>query len=229
MVFMATIFLLFLIYSFMGWILEVLDLRIEQGKWVDRGFLIGPICPIYGVSSILIIALLKRYVNDPFAFFVIACLICAVVEYLTSFLFEKLFKLRWWDYSDKKFNINGRICLGTVAIFGILCTIMMYYINPFFCNLLESIPDNILNIIAAILAVAFTIDIAISFNIIFNLKKITRNVRKDSTEEIKKAIRHFINKNITLHKRLVNAFPDIRRIIIEKKNSLKNSLKSKKK
>ena len=214
---MIEIVLLFFIYSFLVWILEVMDIRVERGKWVNRGFLIGPICPIYGVASILIIILLKKYINDPLALFVISSLICAFVEYITSFLLEKIFKLRWWDYSDKKFNINGRICLGTVALFGMLCTLMMYYLNPFFCNLIESLPSLATNVVAGILCLLLVIDILISFNVLFNLKKVTRNIRKDSTEEIKKAVKKLIEKNLSLHKRLVNAFPTIHKIIESKK------------
>jgi uncharacterized membrane protein len=215
---MAELFILFIIYSFMGWILEVLDIKIENGKWVNRGMLMGPVCPIYGVCCILIIILLKKYVYDPLVFFIIASLLCGIVEYLTSFLLEKIFKLRWWDYSNRLFNINGRVCLINMILFGLMCTAMMYYINPFISNLVEMMPIITLNITASVIGVLFVLDILISFNVLFNLKNITKNIKKDSTEEIRKAVKKFVEKNIALHKRIVNAFPQIHKIIAKKKS-----------
>ncbi len=215
---MTLIILLFFIYSFMGWLLEVLDVRIENKKWVNRGFLTGPICPIYGVCCILIILLLTRYLNDPLVLFIMAALICALTEYITSFLLEKIFKLRWWDYSHRRFNINGRICLETMIPFGLMCTLMMYFINPFFTNLINYIPYTIQGIICLVLLSLFVLDILITFKVVFNIKTITRNLKKDSTEEVSKAIKKFIEKNINLHKRIVNAFPQIHKIIAKKKS-----------
>ena len=105
------IFLLFLMYSFVGWSLEVIGKLLEKGKFVNRGFLVGPYCPIYGVGSILMIILLNRYINDPPTLFIMSILLFSVLEYSTSYFMEKIFKIRWWDYTRRKFNINGRICL----------------------------------------------------------------------------------------------------------------------
>lgn len=123
-------FLLFIIYSFIGWSIEVIGVLVRDKRFVNRGFLIGPYCPIYGFGGISIVFFLTKFMNDPIALFVMAIFICSVLEYSTSFIMEKIFKTRWWDYSDKKFNINGRICLETMWAFGALACFVMYIVNP---------------------------------------------------------------------------------------------------
>ena len=124
-------FALFLIYSFLGWVIEVASCSKIQKKFVDRGFLIGPYCPIYGTAALIIILLLKKYENDLAVLFVMSIVVCSVIEYVTSYIMEKLFKTRWWNYSDKPFNINGRICLSNSFLFGFLGVLLVYFINPF--------------------------------------------------------------------------------------------------
>ena len=102
-------FLLFIIYSFMGWLMEIIDNIIVKHKIVNRGFLLGPYCPIYGFGCLSLIFFLSNYKSDPIILFFMAIVICSILEYSTSYIMEKLFKLRWWYYIDKKFNINGRI------------------------------------------------------------------------------------------------------------------------
>ena len=124
-------FLLFISYSVIGWIMETILKTIEYKKFVNRGFLIGPYCPIYGCGALLMTFLLQGYVHDPIVLFVFNIIICSILEYSTSYIMEKIFKARWWDYSYTKYNINGRICLDTMIPFGLLGLLMMYVINPF--------------------------------------------------------------------------------------------------
>lgn len=201
------LFLLFLIYSFIGWFIEVVLGYIEQKKFVNRGFLIGPYCPIHGVGAILMILLLKRYVSEPFTFFIMAILVFSILEYFTSYFMEKIFKARWWDYNDFKFNINGRICLETMIPFGILGVIIMYVVNPFLLNILNSIPATITTIVSIILLIILLIDYAVSLKIILGFKSIVKSIAKDSTEEIREAINEIILKKTYLYRRLVKAFP----------------------
>lgn len=124
-------FLLFIIYAVIGWCMEVICKLIQYKKFVDRGFLIGPYCPIYGVGALLITFFLNKYVQDPVVLFVMAIVVCGILEYLTSYFMEKIYHARWWDYSRKKFNINGRICLSNLIAFGILGMFIMYISNHF--------------------------------------------------------------------------------------------------
>ena len=130
---------LFLIYSFIGWLTEVSAFLISDKKFVNRGFMVGPVVPIYGTGGILITLFLTRYYNEPVTLFCMAVIVCSILEYFTSYLMEKLFKTRWWDYSNKKFNINGRICLSNLVLFGIMGLVMIYLVNPFLINILNKI------------------------------------------------------------------------------------------
>ena len=203
---LGMLFLLFLIYSFLGWTMEMVVCYFATKKWVDRGFLIGPICPIYGSGCLLIILLLNKYIEDPFVLFVMAMLICSLLEYFTSYIMEKLFKARWWDYSHKKYNINGRICLDNILAFGILGLLMMYVINPFVVKMLGYISINILNIVSLVLFIVFVVDLVVSLKIISGFKNVAKSIHKDSTEEITKKVKEILNNRGKLYKRLVSAF-----------------------
>ena len=202
----SMLFLLFIIYSFLGWCMEMVVCYISTKEWVNRGFLIGPICPIYGCGCLLMILLLEKYLKDPFVLFVMAMLLCSLLEYFTSYLMEKLFKARWWDYSHKKYNINGRICLDNILAFGILGLLMMYLINPFVVKMLGYVSLNIINIVAIVIAVIFVIDNVISLKVISSFKTVAKSIHKDSTAEITKKVREILSDKGRLYRRLVSAF-----------------------
>lgn len=202
-------FLLFFVYSILGWLMEVIRIFIHNGKLVNRGFLIGPYCPIYGHGVLLMTFLLRKYQNDILATFIFSILICGILEYFTSYFMEKIFHARWWDYTNRKFNINGRICLDNLIAFGILGCIILYITNPVILSLLSKIPNVLLHILSGVLFVVYIADNIISSKIILNLKEISVNV-KDNTEEISQKVKNIISKKSALHRRLVEAFPDIR-------------------
>ena len=198
--------LTFFIYSFAGWSMEVINVKRRQNKWVNRGFLIGPICPIYGYGCLSIIILLKKYYEDPIVLLIMSIVICGLLEYLTSYIMEKLFKLRWWDYSDKKYNIAGRVCLENLVVFGLLGTTITYIINPFIVNILDKLPELLIQIITIILLIIYIIDNILTFNVITKIKTTALNIRKDSTEEITNKIRELLRKQSYLTRRLVESF-----------------------
>ena len=134
-------FMLFLIYSIIGWFIEVCNSLVVEKKFVNRGFMLGPYCPIYGLSSIIMILYLNQYKDNIITVFLLAVFVCSIMEYIVSYLMEKLFNARWWDYSDRKFNINGRICLTNALLFGLLCVFLIYIINPFLTILLLKIKN----------------------------------------------------------------------------------------
>ena len=196
--------------------MEVTQGYVRHKKFVNRGFLIGPYCPIYGYGAISMTLLLKGYANDPIVLFVMAIVICSILEYTTSFVMEKLFKIRWWDYSNRKFNINGRICLETMIPFGILGCLMIYFVNPFMFAIIDMIPSNLINIIAVILFIIYLVDNAVSITIISNLKDITIDVKGDSTEKVTKEVRkRVLAGQQTLYKRIVKAFSSFK--VVRKK------------
>lgn len=199
-------FLLFMIYSFFGWVMEMIVCSIYDKKVVNRGFLIGPYCPIYGCGCILIISLLFKYRSDPITLVIMAILICGLLEYFTSYIMEKLLKARWWDYSNKRFNINGRICLETLVAFGALALLLTYIINPFFVGIIDGFSNVLLIVLAMILLVIFIVDMSISLKVISGFKKVARSVNKDNTEEITKKVKELLLERNWLYKRLVGAF-----------------------
>ena len=222
-------FLLFMTYSFLGWVMEVTLGLIQLKKFVNRGFLIGPYCPIYGFGGLLITFLLQKYVNDPIVLFFMALIICGILEYVTSYLMEKIFHARWWDYSNKKYNINGRVCLDTIIPFGLLGLIIMYVTNPFFIEKYQSIAETGLNILFWTILILFLIDNLVSERIIGTLGKTTKRIGKelDNTEEITKKVKEILLGKSALYRRLLKAYPNIQSIKIkvkEKTEEFKNQV-----
>ena len=155
-------FLLFMIYSVLGWTMEVTCKLIQYKRFINRGFLIGPYCPIYGCGGILITVLLNRYMSDPFVLFVMAILLCGTLEYLTSYFMEKAFKARWWDYSQRKFNINGRICVAFSMFWGILAIYLITHFNPKVDKFLEKFSYKQLKKAVIIIMIFLMIDMVIT-------------------------------------------------------------------
>lgn len=177
-------------------------------KIVNRGFLIGPLCPIYGTGCILLYLLLRQYVNDPIILFVMAMVVCSILEYVASYLMEKIFKARWWDYTDFKFNINGRICLEMAIPFGLLGLLVLYILFPSTLNLLDRLPSQAIYVVAGLLATIFLVDLLISFKVIMKFTETALSVPKDMTEEITKFVKKTLSKN-RWTKRLVDSFPNL--------------------
>lgn len=217
-----TCFLLFFIYSFIGWILEVIYSLYDDKKFVNRGFLIGPYCPIYGLGSVLILVLLKDFAHHPVTLFINGVVICSVLEYFTSFIMEKLFKARWWDYSNRKFNLNGRICLETMIPFGVGILLLWYVVNPFMLKMLALIPNNIQIIIMIVILIFMIMDIIVSFNIINSYKKTIRKISgRDMTIDVNNYVKGVFEQESALKRRLLLAFPKFS--ISDIKEKIKNS------
>ena len=200
-------FLLFISYSIIGWSLEVIGKYFEYHRFINRGFLIGPYCPIYGWGAILITLLLTKYTDDPLLVFILGMGICSVLEYTTSYVMEKVFKARWWDYSQRKFNINGRVCLNTMIPFGLLGLLMMYIINPTLTNLYMLIPNKILTILTILILVIFILDNVVSVFALNAIKGVGVLLEKDNTEEMSKKVKELLASINWRERRLINAFP----------------------
>ena len=134
----------FITYSFLGWVMEVVLKLINEHKFVNRGFLIGPVCPIYGWGVLFIVLLIDGNFSDILSVFLKSILICSILEYSTSFVMEKLFKARWWDYSNKRFNINGRICLETMIPFGVMGSLIVIFVHPFIVKTVSLLSNKLI-------------------------------------------------------------------------------------
>ena len=157
MAYIETLFLWFVIYSILGWVYETILCSVKQKRFINRGFLNGPYCPIYGCGAVLDILLLGKITN-PVLLFLAAALLTGVLEYFTSFTMEKLFHARWWDYSDKKFNINGRVYLTGVIAFGIFSLVLILFLHPAVSIHTAILPETLRTTVAAILFSILLID-----------------------------------------------------------------------
>ena len=188
------IFWYYIIYSLIGWMIEVIFLAVTQGKIVNRGFLNGPLCPVYGSGVLMVLIVLyfagsilgiKTSVDasHPVILFAIGIVFASLIEFLAGFILDKLFHARWWDYSDRKFNINGYICLEFSIIWGLAIAFVLRVIQPGIENIVDMIP-YILGIISLIIIyLCFVADIVITVLTVLKMNK-----QLEKMEDIQKSI-----------------------------------------
>ena len=160
--------------------------------------------------------------------------VCGTLEYLTSYFMEKIFKARWWDYSKRKFNINGRICLGTLVPFGLFGMLLMYVANPFFLGKIQQMPEVLINILFWSFLIIYIIDNIVSGVVIGYVKKTEKRFATDvdNTEEMTEKVKAVLKEKSLLHRRLVNAYPKLQAVKIkikEKKDQIKEQIIEQKK
>lgn len=157
----------FFFYSFIGWFFESCYCSIRPKKWVNRGFLRGPICPIYGTGGLVMMVCLlplrhitkSLYINE-LIIFVAGAILCDIVEFMTSYIMEKLFNARWWDYSNKKFNIQGRICLTHTFYWGTSACLFVFILEPIMnLYIVGQVSESSRNILTYIFLTVFAFDL----------------------------------------------------------------------
>ena len=205
------LFLIFFVYSVIGFIIEITSCFIFTKKFtMSRGYLLGPYIPVFGFGALIMVSFLSKYREDIIVLFVLSAVLCSVVEYFTSLLMEKIFKLRWWDYSNDKFNINGRICLRNGFLFGIGGVIIVRYFHPIFDKFLLSLDHNVVIIVGWILAGIIIIDTIISTFTISKLKIDTNKyLNKDATHVVKEQVAQSLSKYNIFYTRILKAYPHI--------------------
>ena len=177
----------FVIYSFLGWLLESIVRTICERKIINTGFLIGPFCPIYGFGAIIMILFLNSFKNNIFLLFLISVIVLTLWEYVVGVLLEKFFSTKYWDYSNHKFNYKGRICLTNSIAWGILGVLFINYIHPFILQMLDYVNFTYIAIIASIIALILLIDAIISVIKVKNIKS-TLNKIEEINEQIKQKL-----------------------------------------
>lgn len=156
------VFLLFLCYSFVGWVWETTYCSIKQRQFVNRGFLFGPICPVYGFGGMMIMYLLRPWADTWIPLFFASMFLTSLLEYMTSWGLEVLFHTKWWDYSQRKFNLHGRICLAGAVTFGVMGTLICHFVHPPLEQAILSLPYKTACIVAGSLFTVFIVDIAVT-------------------------------------------------------------------
>ncbi len=224
----------FFIYSFLGYICEVIYCSICQRKLVNRGYLYMPICPIYGFGAIIIILLMTPIFKYWYLVLILGIILTSLLEYLTSYIMELIFHMRWWDYSKRKYNINGRVCLRNSLMFGALVMIVIYLIHPLVLKLFDIMGINLIRILNIILIIGIIIDLIFSTIKNINLSKIVskiniitdeagefiKDIKESASEKIQDAKEYLSNSKIILKlKKLINKYPSVslRKVGKEKK------------
>lgn len=220
--------LLFYLYCFIGWIWESCYVSLKKHKWINRGFLKGPLLPIYGSGAIVVLISTLTVENNLLLVFVIGVISATILEYITGVAMEKLFHVRYWDYSKEPFNINGHICLISSLAWGVFSVLLVRFVNPNIARLVIIIPNGISEVISYIITVFITIDAVQSFNEAMDLKNILIKFteRNDAITNIKKRVEiveAFVNEDVkSIQEKLIKKVA-----INQEKVELKNNKRKK--
>lgn len=161
----------FLIYGFLGWCCEVIFAGVNQGKFVNRGFLNGPICPIYGCGMLLVLLILWPLRHRLLLLFIGSVALCTLLEYIVGFLLEKLFHQKWWDYSNYPFNLQGYVCLKFSLLWGLGAMLIVLAVQPPVALLLEKMPRSVGIPILCVLGAVFVADLSVTLPAVLKLPK----------------------------------------------------------
>lgn len=191
----------FFVYSFLGWAYETTICSIAQREFINRGFLNGPICPIYGVGAVLCILLLETRIHSVIALFFFGMILTCTVEYTTAVLLEKLFHAKWWDYSEHRFNINGRVCLLGAVVFGLMTVLLIKVIHPILADLILKIPEYLRVIFTLFLLTLLVVDLVLTVSHLLRLNKNLKEIEAAITSFISQYARQLSNiKDVILEK-----------------------------
>ena len=200
---------IFFVYSFIGWCGEAAMAAVHRHKFVNRGFVSGPICPVYGAGAAAVAVFLPELKDQLFFLFLGGMIVTTFVEYLTGRILELIFHRKWWDYSDQRFNLDGYVCLKNSAVWGLCSVLMICFFDPLLCRLLVLIPRLAGDILLWILGVLLVIDAVGSGVAVLGLKKKQSRITQ-ITEELHKTSKVLENALTTrIQKRMVKAFPNI--------------------
>lgn len=201
-------FLCFMAYSFMGWAYESLVCSAAQKKLVNRGFLNGPVCPVYGFGALACIFLLYQRLDNVFALFLAGMLLTCTVEYITAVLLEKLFHAKWWDYSNYRFNLNGRVSLLGAVVFGVLSVLLVRYVHPVVGGAVARMPDGLRTALSFVLLMLVLSDLYVTVRHLMRLN--------DRLKEIQAAINGFLKQYAKRAGELKDALLDKKDVLLDK-------------
>lgn len=223
-------FLIFILFSFIGWISEVIYVGVTSAhKFVNRGFLHGPLCPVYGFGGVVILMLPPSLYATWIPLFFASMILCTIVEYFVSWLMEKLFHTRWWDYSHYKIQLNGRICLLNSILFGFLGVVVIHFVYPLMIDLLNSLGQKVINVSGVIILAVLSVDIFFTVrklvdfaNVMKKLKELgeTLNSHYGQEEWFKKG--SFIDMINSVIERADNRKEEFNQKILEKIDKVQN-------
>lgn len=174
--------LLFFFYCFCGWVWESCYVSACRRQWVNRGFLHGPLLPIYGSGAIIILFVTLPVEQDLRLVFLLGMIAATVLEYITGAVMERLFKVRYWDYSHHRFNLNGHICLTSSLAWGFFSILLVRFIHPPIAGLLADVPSWLVDPLALVITVAFTVDVVRSVQEALDLKEVLTRLTEENED-----------------------------------------------
>ena len=174
--------LLFFFYCFCGWVWESCYVSLCQRHWVNRGFLRGPLLPIYGSGAIIILFVTLPVAGNLWLVWLFGMLAATALEYVTGAAMEALFKVRYWDYSKQKFNLNGHICLSSSIAWGFFSILLVKFIHPPIARLLADVPAWLVDPLALALTVVFTVDVVQSVQAALDLREVLSRLTEENEE-----------------------------------------------
>ena len=209
---LINLILLFFAYAFLGWCIEVTLKYFQFHRFINRGFLTGPWLPIYGFGATMITITVKGLSpleSSVGTTFVISFVLCGIVEYMTSFVLEKRFHARWWDYSQKPMNLHGRIWIGNLILFGLGGVLIVELLNPLLFRLSEHMSFRLREVLAIVLSCVFAADYVMSHFVLKLVKTGVESSEADNTEAINKEIHLLLLDRSFFHRRFAEAYPEV--------------------
>lgn len=208
---------IFIVYSFLGWIMESIFRSFCEKKIINTGFLIGPVCPIYGAGAIIMLICMGWLKGRIIEIFIFSVVLLTFWEYVVGVFLEKVFKTKYWDYSHHKFNFQGRICLTNSILWGFLGAGFINIIHPFVWGVVDSFDKNIFNVIIFISTAIIVVDTIISVikvkNIKVDLKKVEEinDEIKEKLSEIKEIAKEKSSEKIKVKENLQNVVEQLKK------------------
>lgn len=173
---------IFIIYAFIGWCTEVSYAALDRGIFVNRGFLNGPYCPIYGAGVFTVIMCLTPLKQNLLLLYVGSVLLTSVIEFITGYILEKVFHNKWWDYSNKPYNIMGYVCLKFSIFWGLACTFIMLVIHPIIYTFIKYMPKVVGWVLISIIMCIFIADCCVTVATILKFNKRLRAINEISAK-----------------------------------------------
>ncbi len=214
----------FFLYAFMGWCCEVAYAGVAERRFVNRGFLNGPICPVYGAGVSAVILLLNEWKERWVFLYLASVILVTLIEGITGYVMDKIFHHKWWDYSDKPLNIGGYVCLPFSMLWGVACVFIVKALHPLICRVLNLLPAPAGWCISVILLAVFIPDLCVTTAGILKLnrrleamEKIAAEMRElsdrtgvhlyEKVSELQKRYGELANSGMRTNRRLLKAFP----------------------
>lgn len=197
-----TLFLSFIIYAFLGWLIEVAFHFYKGRRFVNRGFLWGPVCPIYGIGSIAMLGFLSPLKDNIFYLFLGGFFVATVLEYITGLILEKTFNARWWDYSESNFNLRGYVCLRFSLIWGLASILLVRFLNHKVEGFIGLIPSHILGLLYNLLLVIFVADLSLTISSLVEFRTILEElslVKEELGERFRERDRGLLERKETIY------------------------------